>query len=772
MIPERPLAPLRVVEIAGGISAAYAGKMLCDAGASVLLAELPGGGPLRRRKAAAAMGRAAPLEPNETSALFGYLNRDKQCVEADGAQALLDLLADADLLIDDGGLARLGLSVDAIETEHPHLSIVEISAWGRDGPASGTPATEFTLQAEAGSVAGRGYADRPPLATGGELGYYIAGSFAATAALAAWRLARTDKRGRRVDVSQLEGMLICLQAYQYIHGEMERGNRTLPSIDVPSIERGSDGWVGYATITDQQWRSFAAMIGHPELGEDDSLRYSTQRFAALDRIQPLISAFTNSRTVDQLVAEAVGRRIPVTPLGDATTVLEMDHFKARDVFHRVAEGHLEPRPPYRIGLPAGDAAPAIKPPEKSLATPLAGVRVLDLSAFWAGPMAGFVLAALGADVVKVESIQRPDGMRYAGGFVPENKPMWECSPVFLGANGGKQGITLDLTRPAGVTLLKRLIEQSDVLVENFSPRVMDAFGLGWEQIRAINPAIVMLRMPAFGLDGPWRDRTGFAMTMEQVSGMAALTGYPDRPPVPPRGCVDPIGGLNGAFATICALELRTQDGKGRLVEASLAEAGIAVSAEAVIDHQVYGNHFERSGNSGPEAVPQGVLRCADEADIAVSVAGDDQWRALVDLVDLPALRNADWRSAGGRRRDEAQILQLLSDWCADRDAAPLVEVLKQAGIAAAPLRDPKSLAAHPHLAARGFYNRLVHPVVGEIGFPNLPFRIDGAYPAFTRPAPTLGQDNAKIFREWLGLADEEIAGLERDAIIGTRPVHA
>ncbi|SFR89849.1 CaiB/BaiF CoA-transferase family protein [Sphingomonas jatrophae] len=763
-----PLARLRVVEVGHGIAAAYAGKMLADAGAAVTLVEPKGGSPLRRRKAAAAMGRADPLGPGETGALFTHLNRAKRiAAHAD----LAALLPAADLLIDDGGLAALGLDPGRLRADHPALSIVAISPWGADGPAAATPATEFTLQAETGSLHSRGYADRPPLATGGELGDYIAGSFAAVAALAAWRLARSDGRGHHIDLSEFEAMTLCLQAYQSIHGELEPGKLAATTLDVPSIERASDGWVGYATITDQQWRNFARMIGHAELGEDDDIRFGNQRFAALDRIQPLISAYTQTRTVEQLVAEALALRIPVTPLGDATTVRDMDHFRARGVFAPVPEGHEEPRPPYQITTPADATPPPPALPAQAGAA-LAGLRVLDLSAFWAGPMAGFVLAALGADVLKVESVQRPDGMRYAGGFAPRDRPMWECSPVFLGANAGKQGITLDLTRADGVALLKRLIADSDVLIENFSPRVMEGFGLSWDVVHALNPRLVMLRMPAFGLDGPWRDRTGFAMTMEQVSGMAALTGYPDRPPVPPRGCVDPLGGVNGAFATICALELRAQDGRGRLVEASLAEAGIAVSAEAVIDRQVYGSHLERSGNSGPGAVPQGVLPTRDGAGIALSIVDDAAWAALLALADDPELRRAAWQAAPGRRADEAEILDRLASWTAERDAASLVEALLAAGIAAAPLRNVRLLAGHPQLVARGFFNRMDHAVVGPIGFPNLPFRIDGAYPPLTRPAPLLGEHNEAVLRARSGLDDAALAALAKDRIIGTRPVQA
>lgn len=795
MSGDRPFDALKVVELSGGIAAAYAGKMLIDAGAAVRLLEPVGGSDLRRRHAAAMMGRAPELPAGETGALFRYLSRDKQGGVLPSDEAAMQtyvegLCAEADVLIHDHPLATFGIDAERLRAARPALSIVSISPWGENGPYAQRSATEFVLQAETGSLAWRGYADRPPLATGGELGDYIAGSFAAVAAATAWRAARRDGKGRAVDLSQFEAMLICLQPYQYIHGELQPGELVPASVDVPSIERARDGWVGYATITDEQWRAFAAMIGHPELGYDDSLRFGIQRFAAIDRLGPLIAAYTESRTVAELVDEALRRRIPVTPMGDARTVLEMEHFRARGVFQPAPEGIVEPRRPWSIageGAPPRGSAPALpahetqgaegsdwpaRRPGTGSPQPFADLKVLDMSAFWAGPMAGEIYAALGADVLKLEAVQRPDGMRYAGGFAPSGKPMWECSPIFLGANAGKRAITLDLTRPAGLDLAKRLIAESDIVIENFTPRVMENFGLGWEAIQAINPRAILLRMPAFGLDGPWRDRTGFAMTMEQVSGMAAQTGYPDRPPVPPRGCVDPIGGVNGFFATLAALELRERDGRGRLVEASLAEAGVAISAEPVVDQQTYGTHLERSGNSGPGAVPQGVFACSDGASIALSVATDAQWRGLTQVMGTPELDAPEWQTAAGRRAEEEAILALLARWCASRSSEEALNALLGADVPAAPLRNVRTLHEHPQLEGRGFFARMEHPVAGSIGFPSLPFRIDGRYPAPTAPAPLLGEHNEAVLRDHLGLDEDAMTALEQDRIIGKRPVRA
>ena len=163
------------------------------------------------------------------------------------------------------------------------------------------------------------------------------------------------------------------------------------------------------------------------------------------------------------------------------------------------------------------------------------------------------MASLGADVVKVESVTRPDLMRLAGVKAPTEPRWWEWGGIFHVVNASKRGVTLDLTRPAGVEVFERLVRDADVVVENYTPRVMEQFGLGWDRLKEVNPRLVMVRMPAFGLDGPWRDRTGFAQTMECMSGMAWVTGFPDGPPVLPRGPCDPLAGLHAVFATLVAL---------------------------------------------------------------------------------------------------------------------------------------------------------------------------------------------------------------------------
>ena len=244
--------------------------------------------------------------------------------------------------------------------------------------------------------------------------------------------------------------------------------------------------------------------------------------------------------------------------------------------------------------------------------PLEGVRIVDLTAFWAGPAATHLLAAFGADVVKVESIQRPDGIRYSGGMRTDVDDWWEYGWVFHAMNTNKRSVTLDLGSHEGRRLFLELAAGADVVIENFSPRVMDQFGLTADVLLKVNPKLVVARMPAFGLDGPWRDRVGFAPTMEQIAGLAWVTGLPEAPPVTPRGACDPLAGVHAAFAVLAALNFAERTGSGQLVELPMLETVLNATAIQAIESEVFGITLSRRGNRGHGESIQNLYRCAGE----------------------------------------------------------------------------------------------------------------------------------------------------------------
>ena len=788
-----PLAGWRVIDLSGEIAGPYCSKLLADAGADVIKVEDPGGDPLRRWTACG----HAPAE-DEDGVLFQFLNTSKRAIsldpfEAEDRETIIALAAGADLLIESfgpGGLDARGLSVETLQRENPALSVISISPWGLEGPDAEQPATEFTLQAATGSIAYRGLPDRKPVASGGRIGEWAAGSFAAPAAVCAGMSARKTGRGQHVDLSIFESMLISLTVYhdlnsQWVPGPLAR------SIEIPSIEPAADGYVGYCVITGQQWTDFCAMLGRQDIAEDARFLDGRARMEHIDFMQSMIQDWTRERSVDELIELAGLLRIPAAEIGNGQTLPGMDQMQARGVFSPGPSGVIQPRPPYLLSqCPSRPFAPAPRPNEhaeairKEAATerkpavpaepganplPLDGIRVVDLTAFWAGPVAAAYLADMGADVVKVESIHRPDGMRFAGAI--PNEELWEWSPVFHGANPGKRGITLGMDSEEGMGLLRRLIAGADVLIENFSARVLENFGLGWEDVRKINPNIIMVRMPAFGLDGPWRDRPGFAMTVEQVSGLAWLTGYPDLPLVV-RGACDPIGGMHAVFALLLALEHRRQTGEGQLVELPLVEVAINIAAQQVMEYAAYGELLTRDENRGPVSAPQGVYPTADPEElIAVAIPSDAHWRSLRALMGEP-----DWAcdpaldSAPGRRARHDAVDAGLEDWLAGQSRAAILDRLLAAGIPASEVINAHALMPNRQLEARGFFQTLEHPRSGKVRYPGWPMAFSGLPRALhRRPPPTLGQHNDEILGDELGLDSDELARLREEKIIGERP---
>jgi crotonobetainyl-CoA:carnitine CoA-transferase CaiB-like acyl-CoA transferase len=438
----------------------------------------------------------------------------------------------------------------------------------------------------------------------------------------------------------------------------------------------------------------------------------------------------------------------------------------RGVFVEHASGFVAPRSPF-LTTPAPATAPAVSSPRPASSDPLplAGVTVVDLTAFWAGPACTHQLATLGADVLKVESPTRPDGMRFAT-VRPPREPDWmEYGPTFHGTNPGKRSVTIDFSTPEGHELVLQLVERADVVVENFTPRVLGNVGLEYDDLVARRPDIVLLRMPAFGLDGPWRDRPGFAQTTEQVSGIAWMTGEAGGEALV-RSTIDPIAGIHGAFAVLAALEERDRTGAGQQIEMPMAEVALNVAAEPIITWSADGTLLERDGNRGAPGAPQGVYGCpGDEQWVALSITSDAEWHALVGVLGAP-----DWATdpalatGAGRRAHHDAIDAALGEWFTTQDRDGAVAALLEAGVLAAPVWDQMLQDELPQLAERGFTQWLDHPIAGPVGYPGTGVRADTFDNSYRAPAPTVGQHTAEVLHE-LGLTDDEIDTLHRSGVV-------
>jgi crotonobetainyl-CoA:carnitine CoA-transferase CaiB-like acyl-CoA transferase len=761
------LEDVRVLDRTGEIAGPYCTKVLADAGADVVKVEANDGDPLRAWR---------------DGALFEFLNTSKRSVIGDVAE----LEAAVDVLV-----AAEPVDLDALWARNPGLVVVTITPFGCDGPWADRPATEFTLQAWCGSTGFRGYPEDEPIAAGGRLGEWITGTYAAVGALAALRRVRASGQGAHVDVAMLDCMAVTMSIYPSVFASffgwppLEGTGR---SIEVPSIEPTADGYVVFTTNSAQQYEDFCILVEKPEFLADPKLARPNVRFERRAEFLGGVHEYTTKRTTAEVLAAAALLRIPSAPVLDGETVVEFPHFVERGVFVPNPSGRfVQPRVPFRIeGAPPRPFTPAPvlgadtgtvtwspRPPASSgsgRALPLDGVRVVDCTAWWAGPAAPHALACLGADVVKVESVTRPDLMRYATTRPPTVDQWWEWGPIFHAVNVDKRGITLDLATARGRELFAQLLATADVLLENYTPRVMEQFGFDWEHVHARNPDLIMVRMPAFGLDGPWRDNTGFAQTMESISGLAWRTGFADGPPVLVRGACDPLAGMHAVVATLLALHEREQHGGGRLVESVMVEAALNAAAEQVIEHCVSGDAPRRDGHRSPYAAPQGLYACrGTDRWLALAVATDEQWQSLRRVLGDPEWsRAAGLDTAAGRHEAHDRIDEELRAWTRNRDVDELAELLAEAGVPAGVVIPSRDVGANPQLRARGLFEVEHHPVTGEHEIPTMPFRLTGVSRWLRRPSPVLGEHNGEVLAE-LGLGADDLAALAAEGVIGSRP---
>jgi len=760
-----PFGDWRVLEFANGIAAAYCGKMFADAGADVVKIERVQGDSLRGWSAGGPAG-----------ALFDYLAAGKRSVVRRDDAEITALLAGADIVVTD---LTDGWTLDDI-TAHtgPAAVVAAVTPFGTTGPYVDDQvlANEFILQALCGSIAGRGWPGDEPVQAGGRLGEWLAGTFAAAVAAATARHASRSGRGEVVDVSTYEAMAIAMGGLSAMSASVLGADSLLHqrSLELPSIVPTADGLVGFCTITAQQFQDFLVMIERADLVDDADLASFAGRAERRDEFLAMVTRWTRARTTAEIVDIAVAFRIPVAPIGTPEMLLKIDHFVERGVFVESAAGFLQPRVPYRSDAMAtmpprrpprlgADNGGVHWPPRPARPTgadslPLADIRVADFTAFWAGPVATQLLGALGADVIKVEGVRRPDGLRFAAGRPPTWDRWWEWGPVFLCSNNNKRGVSVELSTDAGRATALDLVAASDLVIENFSPRVMANLGLEWEAVTAANPRAIMVRMPAFGLDGPWRDRVGFAQTMEQATGMAWITGHADGPPVIPRGVCDPIAGLHAAFAAVAALTLRDRDGTGLHVESTMVEAALNVAAELIVEYSRNGIKLRRNGNRGSGARPQGLYRCR----------GDDEWVAIAALDD--AARASLARLVGPRDAGPEEADTLVADWAGRRSAAEAVDALRAAGVAAARVTPAAELLADPQLLARGFWETVEHPVAGTFLCTGMPFAFLGRPRRWIRRVPPLyGQHTAEVLKGVLGRDDDDLAALREAGATSARP---
>lgn len=416
---------------------------------------------------------------------------------------------------------------------------------------------------------------------------------------------------------------------------------------------------------------------------------------------------------------------------------------------------------------------------------LDNLRVLDLGIIWAVPHCGMLLANMGAEVIKIEAIQRMDPTRGPiapdpsrgvllglPGGVPGERP-WNQGPYLHSTNTSKLSLTLDLSRPEGIEIFKDLVKESDVVLEGFAGGVIDRMGLGYDVLKEVNPAIIMVSASGFGAGGPWTEYRCFGTNVWHVSAMSMLSGYPGEGPMQSGNTFpDPTAGTHIAGCVMAALLYRKRTGKGQLLDVAQVEPTIGLTGPYLMDFMMNGKEPERLGNRHPVHAPHGCYPCdGDDNWLTIAVTTDQEWKALCEVMSRPELAEDErFADVTGRLNNQDELDGTIMEWSLFQDQLEAMEALQKAGVAAAAVLRVEQVHDNPQLKARGFYEEVSHPDTGTYLHRNVGYRMSNTPGHILRHAPWLGEHNDYILGTILGMSREEIETLETGQLIGTIPL--
>ncbi len=784
----RPQSGIRVVEfVGGGIAAAYAGWLLARMGASVTsLTAVP---------ATATEAAATPVELALEVLAVGKTTR--ACPAS--RDALDHLLGSCDILLCDtpSALAALAGPLPALAARLPALVLGVASTFGIEGPYADHPGGSLDAQALAAMAWALGEPGRAPLSLPPGILEHQAGAMLAAGCLLALNVRDDCGSGRTVDIALADVLAsyVAGNCRFYVHHglQWQRSGRrasgsggAYPFMILPC----KDGAVCVCGRTREEWQRLVAAMGSPAWAAEprfQDLRAMGTKYPG--EVDALVAPWFAAHTKAELEAIALAHSLIVAPLRELREVLATPHFAERGFWLEAsAAGHKLRAPglPFRVGTARAAEAPNIAatllqdraplPPPKpgtAAARPLAGLRVLDFGWVWSAPWVSTMLGEMGALVIKVEHARRPDNLRLAGRVLRDGRmvegPSKEMSPMYHQINHGKLGITLNAKEPRAVELLKMLAARSDLVVENMSPGSMERTGLGYADLSAVNPRLVMLAMSAAGQFGELAGMRAYAPTMSSFVGMEALLGYAGEAPLGALNVAlgDPNASAHGLVAVLAALRHARLTGQGCYIDFSQNEALLGTLRPYLLDSQVQGRQPAPAGNSHPLLAPHGIYQAAEaDAWLTLTVADDAQWRALVRLADGQAWAH-DRRFAGmaGRLAHKGELDAAIASWTATHARDAMVAMLRAAGIAATPVLSVAEQWRDPHFAARGLRHDIDIPVYGNDTVCSAPWRFSDFRPQVSHCGPATGQHNQLVFGEMLGLGPDEIAGLQASGVI-------
>lgn len=429
--------------------------------------------------------------------------------------------------------------------------------------------------------------------------------------------------------------------------------------------------------------------------------------------------------------------------------------------------------------------------EKKL--PLEGIRIVSVSVVWAGPFAASLLADWGAEVIRVESLHhftvitrgmpmirppkeliqaRPTWMTAYPNWDPTHKP-WNSFPVFQAHARNKKACTMDLTKPKGLELFKKLVATADVVIENNPPETIKNLGINYDELKKVKEDIIMISMAGYGNTGPSKNYRAFGSNLDETVGHTWLRRYPDLDPSAASQvlCSDASAGANGALAALIALRFKRRTGKGQFVDLAQAETFMPYLAEPIMDYTMNGRVQDSPGNRHPRMAPHGCYQSkGDNRWIAIAVQTDDQWQAMCQVMEKPDLtKDARFAALESRLNNQDELDEIVEAWTLTLDHREAMNRLQAEGIAAGMVLDDKDAYEDPHLEARNFFQEVTHPDVGTHQYPGIMWRASETPNKIRTPPVCLGEHNEYVYKDILGVSDEEYKQLEEEGHIGTEP---
>lgn len=791
--PESALGHFRVVEL-GDIPASYATRWLADLGADVIKVEPPGGDPNRMLPPF-----AGNIADPERSLAFIHANTNKRSIVLDFAretdrETFTKLLGSANLLVEAtplGYVENLGFDDETLRNKFPSTVIVSITAFGRTGPYRHYKGSDAIANATGGFLYGQGDDTKGQCTAPSHLAYQMAGAMAAMLGLAGLRHARITGAGQRIDMSLQEALTFANSSSIARYSRENRLERR-PGAKAyggagTNIYRCKDGrYVHFTTNMPHMWKEFAQnwMTDKSLAGPEwENPRY---RDAHSEEVAKAFARFIGEFEADDFANQAQARHLAAAPLNTIGQFVECEQNRAREwlqeIEHPVIGKYKAPGAPMRLSVtpmrvrrPAPlldqhrkeilaelEKWPAPRIPkqkaESARQAMLAGLRMADLTQQYAGPLGTELLAYYGMEVVKIETGTIPSKEREAA--------------VHACMNRAKLGSTLNLRNSEGKELFKQLVARSDVVVDNFSSGVLERLGFGFDVLQKINPGVVQVVMPGWGLTGPLKSWVAWGWQLLAYTGIMRLWGYPDSP-METRCKIawpDRVGSVTMALGVLAALEYQARTGQGQFIEAGMLEAQGSMMGPAILDYTVNGNEWDAMGYReilGEPYLPYGCYPCrGEDAWIIIACAGDEQWQRMVKLIGANSwAADEKYASAAGRKQFRNELDQNLSKWTSRYTVRQVFRMLQESGVAAGIPSSGEDLFHDIHLRARGHivetdaqpWGRITHH--GLPGIPSLSSADAG------RGAPWIGAHNNKVFGEILGLTKERIDELKDAAAI-------